>query len=275
MKKQILLTITFILFIVFTYAQGTITNIRVEQGTGNDIRMVDILFNLSGTDELYDIALEVSFDDGNNFVAIDPSDVTGNLTVAPSNDINLVWDGSISYSGESSNFSRIKITATTHILAIGDYYQGGVVFYLDGNGGGLICAINDQDGGSGIQWYNGSYTTTGATETDIGTGQANTTAIIDNQGAGSYAAKVCDNYTVGSYSDWFLPSKDELNEMYQNREAINTTAQANSGSAFKFAWYWSSSEFDDAQAWVQDLMMGTQLSGSKGSVVMVRAVRAF
>ena len=61
-------------------------------------------------------------------------------------------------------------------LAIGDTYQGGIIFYLDGNGGGLIAAEADQS--SGIQWYNGSYVTTGATGTAIGTGSANTDAII-------------------------------------------------------------------------------------------------
>ncbi|MCP3906851.1 MAG: hypothetical protein GY712_02425, partial [Oceanicoccus sp.] len=53
-------------------------------------------------------------------------------------------------------------------LSIGEFYQEGVVFYLDGSGGGLICAVSDQDGGSGILWYNVDYTTTGATAKAIG-----------------------------------------------------------------------------------------------------------
>lgn len=160
-------------------------------------------------------------------------------------------------------------------LAIGDYFHGGIIFYLDGSGGGLVCAIEDQDGGLGIQWYNGSYTTTGATGTVIGTGQANTTAIINNQGAGSYAATVCDNYTVGAYSDWFLPSKDELNKMYQNKIIINTTATANGGSAFASAYYWSSSEFNNLNAWLQSFIGGAQGVNGKDNTNRVRAVRAF
>jgi len=69
-------------------------------------------------------------------------------------------------------------------IAIGSTHQGGIVFYLDGSGGGLIAAVEDQ--GIGIQWYNGSYVTTGATGTAIGTGSANTTTIITEQGALQY-----------------------------------------------------------------------------------------
>ena len=162
------------------------------------------------------------------------------------------------------------------ILAIGDFHQGGVIFYLDGSGGGMICAVSDQDGGSGIQWYNGSYTTTGATGTAIGTGHANTTAIINNQGAGSYAATVCDNYTVGSYDDWFLPSQDELNEMYQNKVDIDSTAIANGGTAFSTIYHhWSSSEITYTEAWGQHFGSGGQDWSNKGSSNKVRAVRAF
>ena len=143
---------------------------------------------------------------------------------------------------------------------VGDFYQGGVIFYLfvDGEAGyvagethGLIAAVADQS--SGIRWYNGTYVTTGATGTAIGTGSANTDAIINVQGATetSYAAGLARAYTGGGYIDWFLPSKDELNKMYLNRATINTTAAANSGSDFIANNYWSSTEYDSNTAWVQ------------------------
>lgn len=160
-------------------------------------------------------------------------------------------------------------------VEIGDYFRGGVVFYLEGSSGGLICAVSDQDGGSGIQWYNGSFTTTGATATAIGTGQSNTTAIINNQGAGNYAATVCDNYTAGGYADWFLPSKDELNEMYINKAAIDVTAIANGGSGFVSTYYWSSTELDYMMAELQTFNDGNQASSAKANPWKVRAVRAF
>ena len=95
--------------------------------------------------------------------------------------------------------------------SIGDNFQGGKVAYIfvSGDPGyvvgethGLIAAPSDQ--GTSIQWYNGS-TTTGAIATALGTGNANTTAIVTNQGAGSYAAKICSDLVLGGYSDWYLP----------------------------------------------------------------------
>jgi hypothetical protein len=162
--------------------------------------------------------------------------------------------------------------------AIGDFRDGGVVFWVDpaDNTHGLVCAIEDQSGG--IRWYNGSLITIGTTGTAIGTGSTNTTAIIANQGpvAISYAAGLARDYDGGGYTDWSLPSKDELNEMYLNKATINSTAAANSGSNFVTAVYWSSTEIDNGGASAQYFGNGYQSNSNKNSTVnMVRAVRAF
>jgi len=168
------------------------------------------------------------------------------------------------------------MTGNVQSPAIGDYYQGGVVFYLDGSGGGLICAVNDQNGGSGIQWYNGVNIITGAVGSAIGAGQWNTTTIINSQGTGDYAATICDDYTVGAYSDWFLPSKDELNEMYVKKSTIDATAITNGGSALSGA-YWTSTESGSSGdvARLQNLDSGQHMGGGKMMQNKVRAVRAF
>ncbi|MDD4822107.1 MAG: DUF1566 domain-containing protein [Bacteroidales bacterium] len=172
------------------------------------------------------------------------------------------------------------------IYTVGDYAFGGVIFYLfqpndpgyvEGEQHGLVCAKEDQE--DGIKWNNGSSISTGATGTEIGTGQTNTAAIVRVQGEGSYAAKVCDNYSFSGYSDWFLPSKDELNQMYVQKNIIEATLLANGGHAFvTYApIYWSSSEKSDRDAWTQSFSSGSQASGSpyKTSSWNVRAVRAF
>ena len=174
----------------------------------------------------------------------------------------------------------------TPAIAIGDFYQGGVVFhlfaegeigYVAGETHGLIAAVEDQS--SGIRWYNGSYVTTGATETAIGKGSTNTTTIIAAQGGPtetSYAAGLARAYNGGGYTDWFLPSKDELNEMYTNRVTINTTASANGGSDFTTDFYWSSTERDINTAWTQYFDTGDPAYDNKSYVnKLVRAVRAF
>ena len=168
----------------------------------------------------------------------------------------------------------LDITVDAAPLAIGDYHQGGVVFYLDGNGGGLICAIEDQ---GTTNW--GCYGTyIGTTGTAIGTGTQNTMDIL-NEGCvqpGTSAAEMCDNYTGGGYTDWFLPSKDELYEMWQNKAAIDATAIANGGSSFVSASYWSSSESSGNYAWDMPMYNGIPDNDYKNSFAnQVRAIRAF
>ena len=83
------------------------------------------------------------------------------------------------------------------------------------------------------------------------------------------AAYLCDNLTLGGYSDWFLPSLDELNTMYNKRVAIDGLSPS---------WYWSSSEYagESTIAWTQFLSGGGAQSDSfKNTTCLVRAVRAF
>ncbi|MDB9888435.1 DUF1566 domain-containing protein [Polaribacter sp.] len=168
-------------------------------------------------------------------------------------------------------------------IVVGDFYQGGVVFYIfvDGDTGyvagethGLIAAEQDQS--SGIRWYNGSYVTTEATSTALGTGATNTTAIISAQGATetSYAAGLARAYTGGGYTDWFLPSKDELNKMYLNIGQGNALGLGNVGG-FASNYYWSSTEGDNLTAWSQKLGNGNLGLNGKSNLIYVRAVRAF
>jgi hypothetical protein len=153
-------------------------------------------------------------------------------------------------------------------LAIGDTHQGGIVFYLDGSGGGLIAAPSDQ---SSAMW--GCYgQSIGGTGSALGTGAANTTAIVSGCSETAIASRICEDLTLGGYSDWFLPSKDELNLMYSN---IGQGSLLENIGNFAENYYWSSTEVDVIYAWAQIFFNGYQDGKAKGYTTNVRAVRAF
>lgn len=182
------------------------------------------------------------------------------------------------YATNSSGTSYGDQTSfTTSAVTLGATYQGGKVAYILGSGdpgydanvqhGLIVTASNISDG---LKWYNGSVVTT-STATGFGTGPSNTTTIISIQGAGSYAAQLCEDLDQNGYTDWYLPSKDELNKLNANRTA--------SGIGMT-AYYWSSSEAASGTAWQQNFAgtatgSGTQAATNKSFANRVRAVRSF
>jgi hypothetical protein len=202
-----------------------------------------------------------------------------------------IWCSNCGASGEMQVFNGgawTNMIGGTASLSIGQSYQGGQVAYVLVNGDpgydattqhGLIAATSDQS--RKITWdrLTGSFplyqgTNRGAIGTAIGTGFSNTNNIIASQGgiATSYAAGVARSYTGGGYTDWYLPSKDELNKLYLNRVAIGGFISNSNGL------YWSSSENQDYpyhSAWLQDFSNGGPLSIFKDFDVNVRAIRSF
>ena len=164
-------------------------------------------------------------------------------------------------------YANTEDGSCTYPLVVGDYHQGGIIFYLDGNGGGLIVAPSDQS--NGAEW--GCYgTSINQTAPYIGAGNYPNTYFILTSGCAvsGIAADICVNLSLGGYSDWFLPSKDELNEMYLNLHQQGLGGFASYG-------YWSSTEYDNFDAWGQDFSDGLQTSFVKDGNFGVRAVRAF
>ena len=158
---------------------------------------------------------------------------------------------------------------------IGDTYQGGILFYLDSNGGGLIAApVNQIEGangsatGTGVPWDCYNTTFPGANGIAIGNGAQNTIDIVVGCTTPGTAADICANLTLGGYSDWFLPSKDELIEMYQNKYIIGGFVDYN---------YWSSTSMGNSNlgALVVDFGDGDFTSILRQSISNVRAIRAF
>jgi hypothetical protein len=196
-----------------------------------------------------------------------------------------IWCSNCGASGEMQVFNGGAWTnmiggtaAGTISLSIGDNYQGGKVAYIFVNGDpgydpntqhGIIAATSDQsDQLIRIKWDKGTYTITGGTGTAIGTGLSNTNKIITSQGEPAiiYAAGLARAYKGGGYTDWYLPSKDELEKLSYNKEIIG---------GFVNYYYWSSSEFDQSKAWFQTFFSGRQSTSVKGEPAIVRAVRSF
>ena len=134
-----------------------------------------------------------------------------------------------------------------------------------------------------------------ATATAIGWGHWNTSAIVlqGNTNTDTSAAALADSYESTDngidFGDWFLPSKDELNQMCKWARGqdwtSDATACASSGTintglgAQGFAEdhsYWSSSEVSANQAWEQSFLSGSQAANAlKDENYYVRAIRAF
>ncbi len=228
------------------------------------------------------------------------------------------WNGEVWAPGsKTADGSETKVTAGTNITitgvgttaspyvvnargasthSVGDFAHGGIVFWVDENGQhGLVCAKEDQS--TGAKWYSTKYFSsdfcTQARGNGPYAGEANTAIIIAVQRSEgenvNYAARICTRYQITeggtTYGDWYLPSIEELNLMYQNRAIIDSTATAQDNEGFAFSRhdeYWSSTEVDDHYrqhrcqlAWYKNFRNGSQHYWDKYHRHHVRAIRAF
>lgn len=166
--------------------------------------------------------------------------------------------------GTSYGPEKVFTTATPSTPYIGQNYAGGIVFYVDGTGEhGFVCSPENL--GNFLWGCQGTSIPTGSA---LGTGATNTAAIVASCGETNTAAKICDNLVLNSYSDWFLPSTDELNLIY-----LNLYLQSLGG--LHGGVYWSSTEADATRAYYHYFELNDIHPTDKNSYLNVRAVRAF
>jgi hypothetical protein len=180
---------------------------------------------------------------------------------------------------------------------------GGAIFYVDMNRPvgsqyfeaacvGWQNSCDDTTPDPTAEW--GCYRASifGADGTAIGTGEQNTTEIVAECSDTGIAAKVADDLTLGGQSDWFLPSRDELNALCKwafgdtmnaicNNDGNDSLSLTDVGG-FSTAPYWSSSEdvrnmgfYYSNNGWFQSFGNGNQYATVKDFPFSMRPVRSF
>jgi hypothetical protein len=220
------------------------------------------------------VALMVPF--GTELSGLVPTITINGASVGPASGVAWDFTSPVTYTVTAADGTTQAYVVTVTVAApvIGQSYGGGKIAYVLQNGDpgyvawqwrGLIAAAADQS--TGTAWSTITSTLVGTTAAAIGTGQANTAAIVAQPGCTGGAAHLCYYLAEGGYSDWYLPSKDELNKLYLSRVAIG---------GFESDWYWwSSSEYAAGAAWAQYFALARPFSVSKFQLFRVRPVRAF
>jgi len=200
-----------------------------------------------------------------------------NITVANGATVSVTITSPAGYSVSGSP----KTAVVYRPPYVGLAYGGGIVFYVfqpgdpgyvSGETHGLIVSPNiDHDQSSGIVWAtpaNQNVAVPGGTDTALGTGQANTINIIAQNGPGiAFAAGIARAYHGGGYTDWYLPSWNELTKLYSNNIVINFFPWTQ--------WYWSSSQDSAGSVRALDFWYGEYWTPSKSNGLGVRAIRSF
>lgn len=188
---------------------------------------------------------------------------------------------------DDASYSSATTTMTITVSS-GDYIVG-----MDGPGGGKVFYVSASTFACGptladnckflesapTGWYstldpttnwssniNTVVNTSGTSQlTEIGEGYKNSLAIIAQNSSAGYAATISRAYLGGTLNDWYLPAKDELNQMYIQRASVVIAQNV----------FWASTEIDATHSWAQNFFNGNQESNLKSEGDYVRPIRAF
>ena len=217
---------------------------------------------------------------------LDSTDIANLGYVAGATQVTAGTNVTVTGSGTTASPYVVNATGGTSGHYVGELFGGGIVFYVYNNGAnGLIASLDDLDGGSGVAWSGNISTLIGATAQSFYDGAANTTAMVTQDATANKAGTLCDNYTGGSQTDWYLPASWELNLLYNSAFTINTILENDGDGTTNglnpenvapiYGRYWSSTEYGSNSAWYYYFNLGNSNTDSKASTYRVRAVRAF
>jgi hypothetical protein len=162
---------------------------------------------------------------------------------------------------------------TNYKFTLGQRIGGGTIFWLDASGEhGLIAS--DVAAETTLPWGCDGINT-GANDIAIWTGDINTLKIIDSCSTPGIAAVWCSGLNYHGLDDWFLPSRDELMEMYNQKEYLEPWPCCLPNCLPHFDFYWSSSESAASGAWSILFCSGTIMSFGKNAERRIRCIRKF
>ena len=248
---------------------ATNTNLTIDENPSNG-DVIGVL-QASGSNLTYTITFQ------NPAGAFNINQNTGELSVADETlfdfETNPSMLATISVSNGIQTVSANAFVALNDLNEIGEFKYGGIIFWIDpasNNSSGLVVSLN-------VQSTNASWgclgIATGATGTAIGTGQTNTDIIMASSCASGSAAEIASNLNENGFDDWFLPSADELNELYSSVSIVSNAITSNGGDVVSNS-YWSSTEVDINNAIWWNINQGFNIP-KDNDFLGVRAIRAF
>lgn len=151
---------------------------------------------------------------------------------------------------------------------IGEVCSGGTIFYTDGTHG----LITTQDNLGNCYWgCQGTFYN--INNSSIGAGSGNTQSILNSCSTRPIAASISSGCTVSGYTDWYLPSFEELRLLINNKNENLPNIWG------IWDWiYWSSSEYDSGNACVCTSDSSINGITQKSSIYYknnIRAIRSF